>query len=285
MAFIRTCAGYVVQIKTSRYFRRADAQAPWRNERLTHAGFIERTLNRGAFLSVMFERPGFLLEFVSIDLMHAGDLGVLLYLLGNVYWELWQYLGGTSTNGESPKNREVSAILLHMIKLGSKERGLEMPINQLTLGMIKASGKDAPKLKVKAAEARKMLEVTHFMLEKLFPLDTPHLYMRFQCVSKFVELYRTLENWVPGGESQAQIRRLGSQGVCLYAELSTEAISADAWTLLWRMYPKHHLMLHALEDSVDVGGNPRCQWCYLDEDPPPCLRHVGRVRMCLWSFW
>ena len=251
--------------KTSRDFRRADPEAPWRNERRTHAGFIERTLNTGAFLSGMFDWPGFVLEFVSVDLMHAGDLGVLLYLLGNVYWEFWQYLGGASSNGETPRNREVSAILLHMIKIGAKERGLVMPINQLTLGMIKVDGKNAPKLKVKAAEARKMLEVTHFMLEKLFPMDTSHARMRFQCVSKFVELYRTLENWDPKS-SQAQIRRLGSQGVCLYAELSAKAISADPETLLWRMYPKHHLFLHAIEDSVEVGGNPRCQWCYSDED-------------------
>eukprot|EP00959_Pyramimonas_sp_CCMP1952_P133400 2789479-Pyramimonas_sp.AAC.1 len=110
-----------------------------------------------------------------------------------------------------------------------------------------------------------MLEATHFMLEKLFPLDTPHRRMRFQCVSKFVELYRAMENWIPV-ESEGRVRKLGSQGVCLYAELSSAALSADRSTLMWRMYPKHHLFLHALEDSVEVGGNPRSQWCYADED-------------------
>ena len=44
--------------------------------------------NLGGFISKIFEWPGFLYEYISSDLMHTGDLGVNLYLIACVLWDL-----------------------------------------------------------------------------------------------------------------------------------------------------------------------------------------------------
>eukprot|EP00959_Pyramimonas_sp_CCMP1952_P309509 6477331-Pyramimonas_sp.AAC.1 len=61
--------------KTDHDYRRADAAAPWRRQRWTHRAYVRRARREGRFLSCVFQWPGFLLEYVGVDLMHAGDLG------------------------------------------------------------------------------------------------------------------------------------------------------------------------------------------------------------------
>ena len=34
---------------------------------------------------------------------------------------------------------------------------------------------------------------------------------------------------------------------------------------LWKLYPKHHLLQHLLEDQMLITGNPVGHWCYADE--------------------
>ncbi len=49
----------------------------------------------------------------------------------------------------------------------------------------------------------------------------------------------------------------------LYNDLSFEALLRDPCTQRWRVFPKHHLFLHVVEETP---GNPREAWNYLDEN-------------------
>eukprot|EP00959_Pyramimonas_sp_CCMP1952_P109032 2280267-Pyramimonas_sp.AAC.1 len=60
---------------TDRDFRRCDEEAPWRAERHTHEGYLRAAEGEMRFVSTMFLWPGFQLSYVSVDLMHVGDLG------------------------------------------------------------------------------------------------------------------------------------------------------------------------------------------------------------------
>ena len=76
-----------------------------------------------------------------------------------------------------------------LIKLGSKNTGLEKPaINNITLPMIKAEHK-APKLNVKAAEARHMLEGVCWILTEVYPPQDDHAHLVLQCLSHMHSFY------------------------------------------------------------------------------------------------
>ena len=45
--------------------------------------------------SAVWSWPGFDPSWFDIDLMHCGDLGVLLVTFGNILWEVVVHLGGT----------------------------------------------------------------------------------------------------------------------------------------------------------------------------------------------
>ena len=42
--------------------------------------------------------PLFTIACIAADLMHAGDLGVVQYMLGNVLYDIFRELGGTETD-------------------------------------------------------------------------------------------------------------------------------------------------------------------------------------------
>ena len=227
--------------------------------------FLEANLMSGAFVSAIFSIPGFIASYISIDLMHTGDLGVLQYLLGNVLWELFIVLGGTKAN-----SLKALGELMVMIRMASRHLNMRCPVGYLTLPMIKAEGAaKSPKLKLNASEMRHMLKVVHFMLAHLFNRDTTHEQLRFDCVNSLHKMYTELEGRSWGPEVAARVASLGRGHVILYAELAREFLDArghlESGWVLWRMFPKHHLFLHVVEDELALVGNPRECWTYGDE--------------------
>ena len=43
---------------------------------------MQRVLAMGLYLSGVFSLPGFIVTYISGDLMHTGELGVLQHMLG-----------------------------------------------------------------------------------------------------------------------------------------------------------------------------------------------------------
>ena len=61
--------------------------ARWRKFRLTTAGLMSQLRALGVELSPLFSCPGFIADYICIDVLHALDLGVTQELLGNVFFE------------------------------------------------------------------------------------------------------------------------------------------------------------------------------------------------------
>jgi hypothetical protein len=213
-------------------------------------------------MSGIFALPGFSLSYVSADLMHCSDLGTLLVLCGNVAWELFVAMGGNMAHSS-----EQCKDLLCMMKVAAKHLNIEPPVNTLCLSMSKARGK-APKFKLKAAESRRMLYVLHFVLLHVFPHESGHDKLRLQCVAYIAKMYREMEAWGP--DSGTTVAELARRHLLLYHELSLDASSA----MFWRLYPKHHLFLHFMEDQVALAGNPREHWTYADES---CIGLIAKL--------
>jgi hypothetical protein len=160
------------------------------------------------------------------------------------------------------------AELLVLIKSAAKSIGLpKPPVNKLTIQMIRV-GANPPKLKTKAAEGRAMLKTVFYMLTNIFPPENAHENLRLNCVANLKFMYDELE---PSSWSQTKapnVRRLARTHLLLYAELTLEAAAGleGHAVLFYRIYPKHHLLVHCIEDGLKDFGNPRSFWCYGDEN-------------------
>ena len=230
--------------------------AAWRRTMITHAGFLGYSLLTGSMLSNIFSIPGFQVDYMSFDYMHACDLGIAQYMLGNVLWEVFLQFGGQIQN---PKKAvaEILVMIKHCSKIIDQK---ESPINSLTLPMIKATGK-APKCKTKAAETRHMVPVVLRLLSYL-PRDTRHDKLRYDCLFFMNAVYEEMYNWGPG--SGDRIAEYGRRHCVLYTELNREA-HANMDFLFWQTMPKHHMYLHCVEHQIKTAGNPKHHWCYGDE--------------------
>ena len=139
------------------------AAAFWRNHLLTTVLFKQIILASGGHLSNLFGLPGFELAFITADLMHVADLGVVQYLIACVLYELFIEMNGVMT-----RSAPTLADLLIMIRTASKSlKQDKLPLNALTMTMIK--GNSGPKMKTKASDGRKLLYCVRFILDKFFP--------------------------------------------------------------------------------------------------------------------
>jgi hypothetical protein len=236
--------------------------ALWRSTILTHEVYMQMCRLKGWFIPGLFDLPGFRAEYVSVDLMHTGDLGICLYLYGNVLWDLMVDLGG---NASSPG--KALGELMFLIRNASKAIGQQRPpFNKLTVGMLKQPGK-APKLKIKAAESRYFLPVLLHILEHFVPCDTHHREMRLHCVRALNEMYKAMK--VKPAEFDGKlVATQARKHLIIYADLGQLALQnaqhqEQGW-VSYRWYPKHHMFNH-FEMQVSESGSPSDNWCYADE--------------------
>ena len=223
--------------------------APWRGTEVNTAD----VLAGGCFVSTIWSIPGLVLSSVKPDWMHVCCLGVLQYLQGDVLWELVLQLGGTITN-----HRGATTKLMGMIKAMSHEIGVKPPFHSLTIGMIRAGAGKPPKLKLKAAEGRHLLPVLRAVLTNCFDMSSEHAILRYHCVDALNSCYEEFKDWKGNGESSRRLGQFARRHVVLRCELRSQAESERVWC----MFPKHHIFIHAAENSR---VNPVVEWCYGDE--------------------
>ena len=129
------------------------------------------------FVSGLFDLPGFLASFITIDVMHCIDLGILQYLLGNVLYEIFIEMGGRIT-----RPGETIADIMILIKKSNRDIGQAAPpINLMSFPMIKADKKE-PKLKLKGSEGRNLLPCIVHMCQKYLPPKSAYQSLRLECM-------------------------------------------------------------------------------------------------------
>ena len=161
------------------------------------------------------------------------------------------------------------------------------------------------KLKAKAANARYVLPVVRHVLLRYFPPATAHEKLRYNCLARLDDFYIELSDWkVDSGPRAAQLGRehvllyaeLSAQAASMldghnalimwrivrftntisfvdhrFPLVNSKFLCCSSYKLFSvfvlssRMYPKHHLFLHIIEDQILFCGNPRDHWCYGDE--------------------
>lgn len=246
--------------------------AAWRETCVTHLSYMQRAAIDKEYVSALMSFPGFLHRYISVDLMHCADLGTTQYFLGNVLCELFSELGGNTNN-----QRNILGKIVMLLKVAASVLHVLCPVARLTMGCIRQD--TTPLLRLKAAETRRCVPLVEYILEQLLPATTPHAVTRLECCRCLSNFYKALdpEKWVPGVSGPAAASHM-RRHLLLYHELAREFLASPAarhgWTR-WRIVPKHHLVLHCVEDQVAVCDNPRENWCYADESAIGDAKHLA----------
>lgn len=226
--------------------------ATWRDTIVGMHEIYQTTFSPAGHVSGIWAIPGFVLDFIRPDWMHACDLGVLQHASGSAMWELFREVGGSFDTASAAK----ACSKLHtMAKMCARTLHAEI-FGDLTVGMLRSSLNKKAKLRLKAAEGRHFLPVLIEMLSTCFDAATDHQRLRLDCLKLLQRCYGELRIWGPGSASRlaSHARRF----CILYRQLSDASDDDGVWALV----PKFHIFLHCAEGA---SVNPALEWNYSDE--------------------
>ena len=124
----KRCCWLCAAAKGNREF---GVDASWRQTFFTPTSHTTFLLQQ-RYVSGLWPLPGFTIDYLVPDFMHIVCLGTLLYLEGNVMWELFVALGGRFSNSTAARAR-----LLTLARMTARSLDLEYPFNALTVFMIR----------------------------------------------------------------------------------------------------------------------------------------------------
>ena len=238
-------------------FRDFSLSAIWRQSRYRPGQLWRKMATQGVTPSCIFSLPMVTEDMVTVDVLHAMDLGVSQDILGNLFWEM-VWTPGVLGGGNQEARTQALWVL---VKAHYKAMKTENRLQKLTLTMIRTDSKP-PKMRAKGAETRNLIP---FGVEAARLLADARPGTRSDTIVEMVaaifDVYMLmgLPTWYP--EVAAAAAR---KCALLYAALSAEAVAADRdWQ--WRIKPKFHMFIELMEFQSGVLGNPSTFWTYSDE--------------------
>ena len=243
--------------------------ALWRKMPLTVQAFMAELRDKGIDLSPLMSLPGFLLEYLVIDVLHAADLGTSADVTGSFLFEMVNY--GRGFLSGTTKEKRVQDLWSRIRKL-YKQFGTPNRLQALTVQMIcKSKHASKPKLRAKAAEMRHLIPCV-VQLAKDFNdhMATARSKTILALFSRLLDFYMSigLDDFDP--EVTADI----IQDFCLlYKSLAV----AQTGPACWYLKPKLHL-LQELSLQVHTVGDPANYWTYKDEDFVGIIARVAASR-------
>ena len=98
--------------------------ADWRTTLIDAEAYVLNQFLSGRYVSKFWSLPGMKYKYLSLDLMHVSDIGILQYLLGNVLWEMFLKLGGVVGTPSRALGLIVTNVKLACRNIGLEDRGL-----------------------------------------------------------------------------------------------------------------------------------------------------------------
>ena len=222
--------------------------------------------------SSLFESPGFRLEYVAPDSMHAGDLGVFADAIGSLlYLELanktWHRSFAAGLSWVNSQLREYYRAHPGLSQL------------HLTMGMLTPRDVAYPTLKSKAAECRHLAgfaliiaqrhysKLYTFAEERLAPLSAQYRELVVSMSEGLVRYHESCsaEVFVESVCREAMqqfLNSLVSLRLLFRSGLAPHLHGSQPFTFR----PKGHMMDHIANGKIQLWGSPRNFWCYGDED-------------------
>ena len=248
-------------VSSARVFTNCKSSAAWRSERYTHESYLAMLAARGAEPPTLFSAvKGLRLECITVDALHALDLGLAQHIAGNVLWE------SVASNSWGGGNQQANIDLMERdLRRWEKEHSVKRGFQgRLTKERLRSES-GYPKLKAKGAQTR---HLANYILDvaRRFDSGTQHDRKKIAVAQLLVRVYEIMASagqFLSPGEL-ADFEKVGRGMVALYSDLYAEA--ATNGRTLWKFPPKAHLIDHMVTYQSREWGNPSYFWCYADED-------------------
>ena len=105
-------------------FHNFSRTAPHRRTAIDHLQYLCACAQAGADVSKLFDVPGFILELIAVDLMHTFDLGVLLDILGSLFFTEITCKRSSSSSEPSSQRKHRRDPLQQVAPVKRRGRGL-----------------------------------------------------------------------------------------------------------------------------------------------------------------
>ena len=221
--------------------------APWRTERMSHWGLLQRWHEWEVRPSPLFAAPFLTSQCFGVDWLHCVDQGVAADYLGNLLWHVLPQFPGAN-------RREKVSALYKRIQTYYRQHRTDSCYQDMTELMIKQP-KKSPKLRGKAAEVRGLVPFGLQLAQELVVgTDTQSVTIR-SCALHLSKAYDCLSAATFNPDHlETHVR----QFCLLYVALE----AATPNPKLWRVKPK----LHLFAELGMARNRPALQWTYRDED-------------------
>jgi hypothetical protein len=225
-------------------------QAAWKRleNRLSHWQLMQRIVEKGHCISPLFSCPGFHSGLVAIDWLHCCDLGVAADFLGNLFNILVPKQAGRTKD-------EKLANFFKRIQLYYVEEGVSDVLDDLTWAMIQKKATSSPKLRAKAAEARKLVPFARLEAARCLSGGKPEEVTAMQAAVHLEKCYNCLSNY-----DTVTLQNESTHFLLLYKALEEHAVSVGSCA--WKVKPKFHIW----QELCNMPDNPVSHWVYRDED-------------------
>ena len=249
-------------------WRDVGLDAEWRQQRLSPEMFHKKQKERCLMPCPIFSVPGVSVKAIYLDWLHCADAGVACDIAGNIFCDVLPFLDSNKQNAIEK--------LWGLLVQWYKDNGISDRIDRLKAEHFILGGKP-PKLKCKAAAARKLVPFLKFLCDACFHEGDPNCQMRHKTVklmaTKLNECYQTLHEWNP------EIFATRCRETCLLMLAVADQAEIDCpGTWRWKPKPKVHVWQELCEFQSITKRNPKTFWCYNDEDFGGYVVKIGQRR-------
>jgi hypothetical protein len=229
--------------------------------------------------SSLFKCPGFLLDYIVVDSMHAGDLGCFQDALGGLLWcevtcKAWH------------RNQRTGLLRLNedLKKYYGANRHLNLSsVYPLSLSQLKGKDDKYPSLKCKAAECRHLAQFGLILAHRHRAGNAHRPQFSFrgrmagseqEHLDNLVAMFEGLVRYhtscaatpFDAHECRASLYLFLQSLAALY-RLWRRGLPADEQGYMpFNLRPKAHALQHLAEEKIKIWGSPARFWCYRDED-------------------
>ena len=249
--------------------------APWRSTCRTHARFLADMneskrqrfkIGRSPFKSesLLTLAPFFSWTMLKLDWMHAADLGVLVYVLGEVFWSLLPMLAGAGGRPTIAVRERGLMELKQRLRAYYKTSRVtnRLPVKRLTLGKIKS--RTEPKLKAKAAQAKDLLQFAVALAQEFKEDGSDVARSRCHAMEELAAMYALVRQHEVSADELMAWRAHAAMFAFHYASCH------------FKFYPKFHCLMHTPE-QVEQSGVLRSFWVYAEESKNRQLKTLFNV--------
>jgi hypothetical protein len=274
-----------------RHFHDFRPEAGHRQSLVSNQEYLQRCFREARQPSHLFRCPGFKIDFLTVDSMHAADLGTFQDAMGSLLWI-------ECTHKDFYPNKKAGLARLNadlnMFYAAHQDRGFSK-ITPLTEGQLFGKDPGYPYLKAKAAQTRQLSGfcLTLARLHRAGGPNRPAFRFRqnhrlsahseLHC-DLLVALFEGLHGYTsacaedifdPDKCRQSMYQYL--QSLKSLHDLWRQGVPQDEWKPLpWHIRPKAHACQHLVHEKIELWGNPSKFWCYADEDFVGAVKYIAR---------